>query len=71
MDKFWEWFHEKAIESPGVYMLHQLTLTHLPKQMLVGYMIEFCVEKNIEFTISNKSITITFYYLERKIMEKI
>ena len=51
MDKFWEWMEEKDYGSceckaiNGSFNTYHIDIT---KQMLIGYMIEYCFEKRIQ-----------------------
>lgn len=53
MFKFWEWLSNKG--KAGVFGMQWLLLhnnyriENTPKQMLIGYMIEYCEEKNIGY----------------------
>jgi hypothetical protein len=80
MDKFWEWMNEKGYayddgENEDLYIIgsqpeEDMVPIFPNNQMLIGYMIEYCIENNIRFEVSSnyhKSIDKAYNYLLRKI----
>lgn len=58
MDKFWKWMEEKQYSRMSIHDeqcvcdIHKNEVT-FTKQMLIGYMMEYCCEKNIFFKITS------------------
>jgi hypothetical protein len=76
MDKFWEWMAEKKLGFIGFnntkeYLRVENKIFKPTRQMLIGYMIEYLIEKKAVFYLNHwyqrNGIERAFHYLRRKI----